>query len=105
VELPEERLSAEFNADSVLELTPEMVGASVTRTEGIIGEGVDLDLVHLDDVRRSTLLFHRARHLLYNKWRDPGEDPRLHVFGQLKRITKQWLDTVWCARVGRSRRS
>lgn len=25
-------------------------------------------------------------------WRDPGEEPKLHLFGQLKRITKQWLD-------------
>jgi type III restriction enzyme len=27
-----------------------------------------------------------------NRWRDPGEDPMLHLFGQLKRVTKQWLD-------------
>lgn len=26
-------------------------------------------------------------------WRDPGEEPKLHLFGQLKRIAKQWLDT------------
>ena len=26
-------------------------------------------------------------------WRDPGEEPKLHLFGQLKAITKQWLDT------------
>jgi len=26
------------------------------------------------------------------KWRDPDKDPELHLFGQLKRITKQWLD-------------
>jgi type III restriction enzyme len=26
------------------------------------------------------------------KWRDSGEDPKLHLFGQLKRIAKQWLD-------------
>jgi type III restriction enzyme len=23
----------------------------------------------------------------------PGEEPKLHLFGQLKRITRQWLDT------------
>ena len=51
----EERLTAEFNADSVLELTPELVGPSVTRNEAIIGEGVDLNLVHTGDLRRSTL--------------------------------------------------
>ena len=31
--------------------------------------------------------------LLYTNWRDPGEEPKLYLFGQLKRITKQWLDT------------
>lgn len=92
VELPGERLTAQFNDDSVLELTPELVGPSITRNEGIIGESVDLNLEHLGDVRRSTLLFHLTRHLLYTKWRDPGEEPKLHLFGQLKRITRQWLD-------------
>src|SRR4051795_12971957 len=38
VELPEERLSAHFNDDSVLTLTPELVGPSKTRNEGIIGQ-------------------------------------------------------------------
>lgn len=33
-----------------------------------------------------------TKYLLYTKWRDPGEEPKLHLFGQLKRITKQWLD-------------
>ena len=92
VELPEERLTAEFNEDSVLELTPDLVGPSITRNQGIIGEGVDLNLVHTNDLRPSTLLFHLTQRLLYTKWRDPGEEPKLHLFGQLKRITKQWLD-------------
>ncbi len=92
VELPEERLSAKFDSDSTLVLTPELVGPSVTRNEGIIGEGVDLTLVHTGDLRRSTLLFHLTQRLLYTKWRDPGEDPKLHLFGQLKRVAKQWLD-------------
>ena len=92
VELPQERLTADFNEDSVLELTPDIVGPSVTRDQGIIGEGVDLNLVHTRDLRPSTLLFHLTQRLLYTKWRDPGEEPKLHLFGQLKRLTKQWLD-------------
>jgi type III restriction enzyme len=39
VELPEERLTASFNEDSVLELTPDLVGPSLTRNQGIIGRG------------------------------------------------------------------
>ncbi|MEW6171726.1 MAG: BPTD_3080 family restriction endonuclease [Bacillota bacterium] len=100
VELPEERLTAEFNDDSILELTPDLVGPSVTRNEGIIGEGVDLTLVHTGDLRRSTLLFHLTQRLLYTKWRDPGEPPKLHLFGQLKRITKQWLDNYLVCKGG-----
>ena len=93
VELPEERLTASFNDDSILELTPELVGPSIIRTSGIIGKGVDMNLEHLGDMRPSTLLFHVTQRLLYTKWRDPGQEPKLHLFGQLKRITKQWLDT------------
>ena len=93
VELPEEQLSAQFNDDSTLELTPDLVGPSVTRNQGIIGEGIDLNLQHLGDVRQSTLLFHLTKRLLETKWRDPGEEPKLYLFGQLKRITRQWLET------------
>ncbi|MEQ9565627.1 MAG: DEAD/DEAH box helicase family protein, partial [Pseudomonadales bacterium] len=39
VELPEERLTAEFNDDSILELTPDLVGPTVTKNAGIIGQG------------------------------------------------------------------
>jgi type III restriction enzyme len=93
VELPEERLSASFNEDSILRLTPELVGPTVTRNAGIIGEGVDLNLVHTGGLRPSTLLYHLTQRLLYTKWRDPGEAPKLYLFGQLKRIAQQWLDT------------
>ena len=100
VELPEERLTATFNADSVLELSPDLVGPSVTRNSGIIGEGVDMNLQHLGDIRPSTLLFHLTQRLLYTKWRDPGEEPKLHLFGQLKRITKHWIDTCLMCKGG-----
>ena len=92
VELPEERLKADFNKDSRFDLTPEVVGPSITRNQGIIGEGVDLNLVHTKGLRPSTLLFHLTQRLLITKYRDPGQEPKLHLFGQLKRITRQWLD-------------
>jgi type III restriction enzyme len=100
VELPEERLTAEFTDDSVLELSPDLVGPSITKNAGIIGESVDLSLEHLGDMRPSTLLFHVTQRLLYTKWRDPGEAPKLHLFGQLKRITRQWLDTCLVCKGG-----
>lgn len=92
VELPNERLTARFDKDSVLELTPALVGPSITKNQGIVGEGVDLTVAHLNDMRHSTILFHLAKHLLYQKYRDPGEAPKLHLFGQLKAICRQWLD-------------
>ncbi len=93
IELPEERLEATFNEDSVLELTPEWVGPTHNRNEGIIGEGVDLNLEHVKDMRKSSILYHLTQHLLFHHWRSPGEEPKLHLFGQMKRIAKQWLDT------------
>jgi type III restriction enzyme len=92
IELPEERLTADFNAESTLTLSPALVGPSITRNAGIIGEGVDMTIEHLKDVRPSTLVFNLTKRLLYTKWRDPGDEPMLPLFGQLKRITKEWLD-------------
>lgn len=92
VELPEEQLQANFTDDSKYRLTPEIVGPSVTRNAGIIGEGVDLSLIHTNNLRRSTLLMHLTTRLLYTKFRDAGDEPKMHLFGQLKRITTDWLD-------------
>ncbi len=99
-ELPTERLTAKFNEDSKLELSPYLVGPSITRNSGIIGQGVDMTLEHLQNVRTSTLLFKLTSHLLYSKYRDLGEEPKLHLFGQLKRITRQWLDTCLTCKGG-----
>jgi type III restriction enzyme len=92
VELPEERLTADFRDESTLTLSPALVGPSITRNAGIIGAGVDMTIEHLKDVRPSSLVFNLTKRLLYTKWRDPGEEPMLPLFGQLKRITKEWLD-------------
>jgi type III restriction enzyme len=100
VELPEERLRADFNDDSILELSPDLVGPSKVLNAGIIGESVDMTLEHLGDMRPSTLVFHLTQRLLYTRWRDPGGEPKLHLFGQLKRITKQWLDTCLVCKGG-----
>ena len=92
VKLPEEKLVAEFNDDHTLVLTPELIGPTDTRNEGIIGEGVDLTLIHSREFRQSSLLFHLTHRLLYTHWRDANDAPKLHLFGQLKAITRQWLE-------------
>ncbi len=99
-ELPEDRLTARFDADSVLELTPDLIGATETRNSGIIGETVDLNLVHTGDVRPSQLVYELTSHLLLSKWRDANGEPQLHLFGQLKRIARQWLDTCLVCKGG-----
>ena len=92
VELPEQRLSAKFGSDHVLELTPDLIGATETQNSGIIGLQVDLTLAHTGDVRPSQVLYELTSHLVLNTWRDQGEEPKLHLFGQLKRIARQWID-------------
>ncbi len=92
VELPGEQIRATFTKDSVLELTPDLVGPTITRNQGIIGEAVDLTVEHLENVRTSTVIFYLTKHLLYTKWRDPGQDPKLHLFGALKRIVGEWIN-------------
>ncbi|UYK80746.1 DEAD/DEAH box helicase family protein [Xanthomonas sacchari] len=92
VELPQEQLEAEFNNDHHLTLTPEMVGATRTHNAGIIGETAELDIKHLGEVRQSTLLMELTKHLLFGHWRDQGKDAPIALFGQVKRIVRQWLD-------------
>ena len=100
VELPADRLSAEFNEDSVLELTPELVGATETRNSGIIGESVDLDLAHAGGVRTSQVVYELTAYLLSAKFRDANGEPRLYLFGQLKRIVRRWLDACLVCKGG-----
>jgi len=100
IELPDERLKASFNEDSILVLTPDLVGATETQNSGIIGEKTDLTLVHTGDIRPSQVLYELVSHLVLTKWRDPDEEPKLHLFGQLKRIARQWLDTCLVCKGG-----
>jgi len=92
VDLPNDRLTANFNEDSKLVLSPDLVGPASTDVSGIIGKKETFDLAHLKDTRRSTILFNLTQHLIYNHWRGAGEDPALNLFGELKRLTTEWLD-------------
>jgi type III restriction enzyme len=92
VEMPDERLAAHFTEDSRFKLTPEKVGPCKVLLEGIVGEGVELDMTTFDSIRASTIAFHLAKHLMYTRFRDHGEEPPLHLFGQIKRVVREWLD-------------
>jgi type III restriction enzyme len=92
VDLPREELQANFTQDSILELTPALVGPTKTETSGIIGQPVELNLVHTGAVRPSQVIYDLTSYLLLTKFRDSNGDPRLYLFGQLKRLVKQWID-------------
>jgi type III restriction enzyme len=74
-----------------MELTPDLVGPSRTETRGIIGAAAEMNLEHLQDVRQSQLLFELTKHLLYSKFRDPGEQPLLWPARRRK-----WSSRRWC---------
>jgi type III restriction enzyme len=93
VDLPEDNLTADFNDDCTLEIDPDLVGPSRTLNQGIIGKSEEMTLDHLKDIRKSSLVYNLTHQLLISKFKDAGDQPKLHLFGQLARITKQWLDT------------
>ena len=66
--------------------------ASIPRIEGIVGDGINLTVEHLADTRPSQIVFNLTARLLSTKWREPGEEPKAYLFGQLKRSVKYWLD-------------
>lgn len=71
VELPSERLEAVFDDNFTLVITPELIGAPETLNSGIIGELVNMNLIHAGDVRNSQFLCELTSHLVMHKWRDP----------------------------------
>ncbi|PJK28317.1 BPTD_3080 family restriction endonuclease [Minwuia thermotolerans] len=92
VDLPPEKLVPKFTAESKLVLTPDLVGATKTVNSGLIGEKAQLSVEHLRDTRPSSIVYNLTHHLLLHKYRDAGGDAKLHLFGQLKRIARVWID-------------
>ncbi|GHV78766.1 restriction endonuclease [Spirochaetia bacterium] len=99
-ELPREHLKAQFTKDSEYVLTPSIVGPTKVQTAGIIGETADLDVKHLDAVRPAAICYKLTQRLLETKFRDSNEEIRYHLFGDLKKITAEWLDTYLICKGG-----
>jgi len=91
VELPRDRVTARFTPDSVFRITPELVGATETVNSGIIGEASHLTLEHTKNMRKSEVLFHLTARLV-QRWGAKDGTERAHLFGDLKRVTREWLD-------------
>ena len=92
-ELPQERLSAQFNDSHRLDLTPALVGPSEVTTQGIIGAAADFDLSHLRDERRSNIGYRIATYILGRHFREEGEPLKAHLVVPMKNIVRRWMET------------
>lgn len=90
-ELPSEKLTASFSADSTLHLTPELVGATETVNSGIIGESADLTIEHLADTRAATIHLKLAEWIVKRKMTNAGDRPNVGLIIQAKSIVRQWM--------------
>ncbi|MEL6709369.1 MAG: DEAD/DEAH box helicase family protein [Pseudomonadota bacterium] len=92
VELPAERLTAQFTDDSTYVIDHEMVGASQTDMSGIVGEGHTLSLKEAQNLRPSTIAMNLAKDVLNRHFIDQDGEPKYHLFGQIKSICRRWID-------------
>ncbi len=91
VDLPEERISASFSDDSRLIVDPEMIGPSRVTMQGIVGATEELTAKGVGDQRPSAVAYALAAHLL-KRFGDESGDLPVHLFGQVRRIVREWLD-------------
>jgi type III restriction enzyme len=91
-DLPSEKLEAAFTPDSRLEITPVDIGPTSVVMEGIVGAGVTITPQVLERLRPSEISFNLAKHLLYTQFRDDEGFPKQHLFPQIQRLARRWLD-------------
>lgn len=91
-ELESERLEPTFSDDSRLVITPEDIGPTSVLMEGIVGAGVTISPTVLERLRSSEISFNLAKHLLYSRFRDEDDVPKQHLFPQIQRIARRWIE-------------
>jgi type III restriction enzyme len=91
-DLPSEKLAAVFNEDSRLVITTADIGPTSVVMEGIVGAGVTITPQVLERLRPSEISFNLAKHLLYTSFRDEDGFPKQHLFPQIQRLARRWLD-------------
>jgi type III restriction enzyme len=91
-DLPSEKLEADFTTDSRLEITPLDIGPTSVVMEGIVGAGVTISPTVLERLRPSEISFNLAKHLLYTHFRDEDGFPKQHLFPQIQRVARRWID-------------
>lgn len=90
-ELPRDVLTAEFNEDSTLELTPELAGATKTVNSGIIGETADFNLDHLGEKRQSEIAFKLANRIIQRHFTGEGEVANPALVMEMRKIVRRWI--------------
>ena len=92
VDLPNERLPVKFTDNSSYVLTPEEVGPGQVLMEGVVGESVLLSVGEAQNLRPSSISYNLAKTVMLEYFRDEDGEPKVHLFDQIKRIVRQWLD-------------
>jgi type III restriction enzyme len=90
VELPDERLHADFGEDSRLVLTKKEL-PSTTEVAGVVGAVEAHTLADLRSKREQQVAFQLARLVLDRFMRDKLDNPRPWLFPQLVDIARLWL--------------
>jgi type III restriction enzyme len=90
-DLPSDRLDVDFSGMERYVLSPEKVSATVVAMQGIVGQSEKLNLEHYRTTRQSTIAYHVAKHMVFEKLRDANQAPRMHLIPAAKRIVNQWL--------------
>jgi type III restriction enzyme len=91
-ELAGDKLEAVFTEDSKLEITPADIGPTSVVMEGIVGAGVTITPQVLERLRPSEISFNLSKYLLYAHFRDEDGFPKQHLFPQIQRLARSWLD-------------
>lgn len=90
-ELPRDTLTAEFSADSTLELTPDLVGATETIASGIIGEQAEMTLTHLAEKRQSEIVLKLANRIVHRRLTEDGETANPALIMEMRKIVRRWM--------------
>jgi len=90
-ELPPDRLTATFTHEHHFHLDQDMVGPTMVRLEGLVGEGVDMTPAVLDDMRDNSVATHLTKHLLQRYMRDDQGNPPYHLYNAVQAITRRWI--------------
>jgi type III restriction enzyme len=92
VDLPEEWLPVLFSDNSTYVLTPKEVGPGQVLLEGVVGESLLISAGEAQNLRPSTIAYNLAKYVMLEYFKDEDGEPKLHLFGQIKKIVRRWID-------------